>query len=379
MIQRDYNDTNFITSLRAIAILLVFLIHSGGAGLLEFGKIGNFIVNCGKYGVQIFFVISGFTIFSQFYSEKYTLKKFIFVRLSRISISYYPILFGLFVYINLGGTQFNGWADKFNNGGIDLANLLAHIAYLSPYYIKFQNTIIGVEWTLGIEVFFYLLFGWLIAFKFIKLNGKSFCLFGILFFILSLGLKILAKYFHWDPLFFSWLPFVYGYMFFLGGLAYYFRKLIHDSNGKLRADRSLISDRVLIAIILFFAVLAVSSDFFKIPDFLIELCFVIWTFLIIVFFDNKGKLSRALNNKGLLFIGSISYSFYLIHYMITSTFFKFHIAIIDFIVELVVTILVSFIWYYIFEKLIYTRVKKEIKKIKEDKGLRPQSSKLNEN
>jgi peptidoglycan/LPS O-acetylase OafA/YrhL len=254
-------------------------------------------------------------------------------------------------------------ANKFNNGGIDLANLLAHITYLSSYFIKFQNTIIGVEWTIGIEVFFYLLFGLLISFRFIKLNGKSFCLFGILFFILSLGLKILVKCYHWDPLFFYWTPFGYGYMFFLGGLAYYFRKSIHDSNGKWRADRNLISDRMLVAIILFFAVLAASAAFFKVSDFLIEFCFVIWTFLIIVFFDDKGKLSGVLNNKVLLFIGSISYSFYLIHYVITSTFFKFNIAIIDFMVELAITILGSFIWYYIFEKLIYTRVKREIKKV----------------
>lgn len=80
MLVRDYKDTNFITSLRAIAILFVFIIHSGGGGLRELGAMGNFFVDIGKYGVQMFFVISGFTIFNQFFSEKYTLKKFLLVR-----------------------------------------------------------------------------------------------------------------------------------------------------------------------------------------------------------------------------------------------------------------------------------------------------------
>ncbi|MEI6430521.1 MAG: acyltransferase family protein, partial [Pseudanabaena sp. ELA607] len=152
MLNRNYGDTDFITGLRAIAVMFVFLIHSGGGGLRELGPCGNFIVDCGKLGVQIFFVISGFTIFSQFFREKYTFKKFILVRLSRISLPYYPLLLILFTFNILGGHQFNGWAIQLNNGEIDMWNLLAHITYLSTYNLQWQNTIIGVEWTLGIEV-----------------------------------------------------------------------------------------------------------------------------------------------------------------------------------------------------------------------------------
>jgi peptidoglycan/LPS O-acetylase OafA/YrhL len=34
-IERHYDGTNFITGLRAIAVLMVFLIHSGGGGFVK--------------------------------------------------------------------------------------------------------------------------------------------------------------------------------------------------------------------------------------------------------------------------------------------------------------------------------------------------------
>jgi peptidoglycan/LPS O-acetylase OafA/YrhL len=356
MLQRNYNDTNFITSLRAIAILFVFLIHSGG-GLRELGPMGNFIVDSGKHGVQMFFIISGFTIFSQFFSEKYTLKKFLFVRLSRISIPYYPILIILFIYINYGGVQFNGWANKFNNGDIDMLNFLAHIFYFSPYSINFQNTIIGVEWTIGIEVFFYVLFGLIIHFKVLQLNNKSLSSIGISLLVLSLSMNLFAKVLKLDHLFVHWLPFKYGYMFFLGGLAYYFRK--KQNNKEII---TVMSDYLLLVIVLFFGAMVISSRFLQISRGIVELYFVVSTFLLIIFFNSNGKISFILNNKIAIFVGSISYSFYLIHFIVIGILPKSDIAIFDFIIAFVVTVTMSFAWYYLFENIIYSKVKNLIKK-----------------
>lgn len=356
MLQRNYNDTNFITSLRAIAILFVFLIHSGG-GLRELGPIWNFIVDSGKHGVQIFFVISGFTIFSQFFSEKYTLKKFLLVRLSRISIPYYPILIILFIYTNHGGVQFNGWANKFNNGDIDMLNLLAHIFYFSPYSINFQNTIIGVEWTIGIEVFFYVLFGLIIHFNILKLNNKSLFSVGISLLVLSLSMNLFAKVLRLDHLFVHWLPFKYGYMFFLGGLAYFFRP---QKNNK--KNRIFMSDYLLLVVSLFFLTMVVVSNFIEISRGIVELYFVVSTFLIIIFFNSSGKFSFILDNKMAIFVGSISYSFYLIHFIVIGVLPKSNIAIFDFVMAFVITLMMSFVWYYLFENIIYSKIKILIKK-----------------
>ncbi len=48
MVDKNYGDTNFLTSMRAIAILLVFLIHSGGGGLRLLSGWGDHLVDCGK-------------------------------------------------------------------------------------------------------------------------------------------------------------------------------------------------------------------------------------------------------------------------------------------------------------------------------------------
>ena len=57
---RQYDETNFVTSLRALAATMVLVIHT--AAFSSLGAIGDNITRCGKYGVEIFFVISGFSI-----------------------------------------------------------------------------------------------------------------------------------------------------------------------------------------------------------------------------------------------------------------------------------------------------------------------------
>lgn len=362
-IQRDYKSTNFITGLRAIAILLVFLIHSGGGGLRDMGSAANFLVDIGKFGVQIFFVISGFTIFNQFFTERYSLRDFLAVRLSRISIPYYPILLLLFIYIKMGGTQFNSWATLFNSGDISVGNLIAHITYLSPYFKNYQNTILGGEWTLGVEVFFYVVFGVLITYGIFKLSPRSFLLFGVVFFFISAALVVATKLLGLDAILMLWLPFGYGYMFFLGGLAYYLRNHLKDDRFFLRIklSRSAVSDFVLGALLLMLAIVVVFGNGIPYIGLFTELGFVIATFLLLVFFNSDGRLSILIENNVLLFLGSISYSFYLIHFMVVHTPDVVMSPAISFLVKLVVTTVLSFVWYWVFEKKAYNSIKRKIR------------------
>ena len=362
MLQRDYKETNFLTSIRAIAILLVFLIHSGGGGLRGLGPWGVLLVEMGKYGVQIFFVISGYTIFSQFYEEKYSLKGFWLIRIFRISIPYFPILIGIFIYLRLGGRNFNAWAYKFNNGAVGIRNMLAHFSYLSAYSLKYQNTIIGVEWTLAVEVFFYGLFGLLIHYKIFKLNILAFALFGLAFYLSSMLIQPIQEKYDLDLLLIHWMPFSYGYMFYLGGLAYYLRKLLNEKMyTKYPLLKACLSDFVLeITIIIFFYTLIYSNFATPLYD-LVEFEFVYATFFILIFFSNDGKLSGLLNNRFLITVGSFSFSFYLIHYIVILNTPQNTIPAVKFIIDLVISTAVSVLWYFIFEKLIYNKIKTTIK------------------
>ena len=66
---RRYGDTDFVTGLRCVAILMVLLVHTGAFS--EFGAIGQSVTDNGKFGVQIFFVIAGFTIYQNVSTSDY--------------------------------------------------------------------------------------------------------------------------------------------------------------------------------------------------------------------------------------------------------------------------------------------------------------------
>lgn len=89
-ILRQYGDTDFITGLRAIAATMVIVIHTGA--FRDFGQWGQAVTDAGKYGVDIFFVISGFTIAKTF-NESRDYKSYLVRRMVRIVLTCAPSFF----------------------------------------------------------------------------------------------------------------------------------------------------------------------------------------------------------------------------------------------------------------------------------------------
>jgi peptidoglycan/LPS O-acetylase OafA/YrhL len=359
---KNYGDTSFLTGMRAIAILLVFLIHSGGGGLRALSDWSNFLVDCGKYGVQVFFVISGYTIFSQFFQEKYTLKKFLLVRLTRLSLPYFPILIALFFYANAGGTVLNGWAKTINAGTIDAVNLLSHLTYLSPYDLRWQNSIIGIEWTLGVEVFFYVAVGLLIKIGIVQTHARSMAVFGVLSMIVFVVQLIAAKKLSLDPNFVHWLPFGYAPMFYLGGLAFVVRRQLKATypDGSSMARALCVGSRL--TVMMFFIGIITASTRMPLSGRIPEAFFVVATFITIVTYRD-GTSNGLLRSRPMQFMGSISFSFYLLHYLVILFVPNPTNAVLgNFIVQLVISITASVIWCEVFERRLYHRAKAYIKR-----------------
>ena len=88
-ILRVYGDTDFITGRRAIAATMVVMIHTGA--FADFGTMGQAITSAGKYGVDIFFVISGFTIAKTF-TEAKDYRSYLTRRVMRILPLYWFII-----------------------------------------------------------------------------------------------------------------------------------------------------------------------------------------------------------------------------------------------------------------------------------------------
>lgn len=148
---RSYGPTDFITGLRGIAAMMVVVVHTGA--FQDFGWLGVNVTGAGKYGVQVFFVISGFTIAATWDTGS-GYRDFIVRRLARIAPTYWFLIAVAATLFHLGLTPAPHFLKEFGSE-IDLYNLLMHATFLSFVDYRIANSIIGVEWTIPVEVFWY--------------------------------------------------------------------------------------------------------------------------------------------------------------------------------------------------------------------------------
>jgi len=145
----------FITGLRGYAALMVFLIHTGnlyGINRPFFNRMTEF----GKYGVIVFFVISSFTIcLSIARKDKFNFKKYLSRRFFRIAPLYFLISIICFAF---GGAISGGayYMHLFGLSPYDPLNLVTHLTFTSLLMQQYQNSLVGVEWTVPLEFAYYL-------------------------------------------------------------------------------------------------------------------------------------------------------------------------------------------------------------------------------
>jgi len=141
-----------IQFLRAIAALAVVFYHTSAqyfaAGGEATGNIFSFMSQVGYVGVDVFFVISGYIMWIT--TKKVNgfrgAKKFIYARLTRIYLGYWPFFFFLLVAYYFGSSL----------DGFDL---------LGSFFLTVSSTgklLLQVAWTLQYELYFYLFFSLLL-------------------------------------------------------------------------------------------------------------------------------------------------------------------------------------------------------------------------
>ncbi len=294
---RSYGDTDFITGLRAIAAFMVIAIHTGA--FRDFGLLGNVITDNGKYGVQVFFVISGFTI-AQTYRTASGFWPYFGRRFMRIAPLYYFLVLVGFALILTQSIPTPYWMDYYGSQP-DLYNLLMHLSFLSPLDARVTASILGVEWTIPIEMFWYLVLPLFLPIALIR-RRVVMVLAGLL--VLAAATRAIG-HFTLPPSGAHFLPFTYGAYFFLGALCDALRR---EWVAGAIADRM----RWLYASYGLFA-LALTTDIG-----VNSALFGIATAGIIVFHPGSNLRKGVLGARPILFLGSISYSLYLIHYLIIS-------------------------------------------------------------
>ncbi|MBN8836637.1 MAG: acyltransferase [Sphingobacteriia bacterium] len=147
-----------IDALRGIASFMVFMLHVSVNPVFSWFnsvKLSN-LFQFGKYGVDIFFVISGFVIPYAMFTRGFSLRKdfrsFFLRRLTRIELPYVvSIAFVLLLtYLSASSSLYQGQ----KNIQIDFSNIPAHLTYTNYFFGKpYFN---DVYWTLAIEIQYYI-------------------------------------------------------------------------------------------------------------------------------------------------------------------------------------------------------------------------------
>jgi exopolysaccharide production protein ExoZ len=333
---RNYGRTDFITGFRAIAATMVVIIHTGAFS--ELGVLGLNITMAGKYGVDIFFVISGFTIAKTFMEAK-NYQVYITKRLWRIVPLYFFVITIVTILLIYEVLVPNNYAEKY---GVtpDLYNYIFHLSMISYFDYRIASSILGIEWTIPIEVFWYVMLPYFIFYT------KTFPRVLIMV-LLCLFLTLLASYFSKQifgtvqPI--KWSPIAYGHLFFIGATSYFARINFEKSNG--------IAPTLCIyfATVIFFLSLIVN---FSGRSEVLALSTAI--FIVFMRDDRAVFINSILSSKPLIFLGSISYSIYLIHMPIINIINKygviFHSKTLYFIIVFGITIILSMITYLFIEK-----------------------------
>ncbi len=186
---------NSIHALRGLASLWVCWFHltRGGVAFPTWGPLRATGIN-GWLGVEMFFVISGFIIPYVLYKSRYTLgeyKHFAMKRLIRLEPPYLVSIV-LILFLNYASTLSSLY--KGPPFGLDVTQLMLHLGYLIPFsnYIWINDAF----WTLAIEFQYYLLLG--LVFPFLMRTKTLGIIISILFMIAAFAIdtdKVVLKWF----------------------------------------------------------------------------------------------------------------------------------------------------------------------------------------
>jgi len=145
------NDSKItsITLLRAIAALLVCFVHIQIFSKIQISPRTDEMIDNGRHGVEIFFVISGFILPYSLYKKNYALKdffSFLLRRSARIDPPYWCII-ALSIFAGVIPVSI-----------VSFKSVALRVLYLVPFS-KDTSWYLGSFWTLSVEFQFYLLLG----------------------------------------------------------------------------------------------------------------------------------------------------------------------------------------------------------------------------
>lgn len=298
--------------LRAIAVVAVCFCHFGYALYAEnsYNDLFVFFYNYGKYGVQIFFVVSGFVIPLSLYMARYSSDYYFRFLLKRFIRLHPPYLVALAITLLLSFFSYR------IRGLVYPETIESIIASLFYFHFPVDNP---VFWTLAVEAEYYLFIG--LFYSLIIKKPKIYVLVFIPVLIL-IGQSKLTDYI----LFFSYI------IYFLIGIIGF---MIYTNQGSKVLNAVALLMLLPLAYTLYGATEALVAS--------TTIGFILW------YTNSIGRITN--------FTGEISYSLYLIHFPIGIKFINLLNPYFSptnkwmlFIITSFVITFLSWIFYKIFEK-----------------------------
>jgi peptidoglycan/LPS O-acetylase OafA/YrhL len=149
------SQTQFLTGIRGYAALGVIMVHCSGAFKGHNEYVDNFL-NFGKYGVVAFFVLSAFSLSISMHhsppNSKRNLAHYFIRRFWRIMPLYAIVCVAVWAMINFTGNMLTPSGVSSSSG----TDLFMHLSLLNAFNHKYAHSIIGVEWTIQLEMLAYL-------------------------------------------------------------------------------------------------------------------------------------------------------------------------------------------------------------------------------
>lgn len=299
---------DFLDALRGIAALGVIMTHTGAIGIHPDSEILKSIAVTGSRGVQLFYVISAFSLYLSLHSrlgERHLIKKYFVRRFFRIApLWWFAIVLYMFIYL----VGYNIYFEK-----IEVWQVVAAFFFLHGMHPCSISQVVPGGWSIAVETGFYMILPLIFIY-----SGNVFCVFRL--FVISIFLENILRrillytlprifptigfesFHHYsDYWLVSQLP-----IFMAGILSFYFFNFF--SSYKLNKGKSHF-DKWLLVLCLLMVVAFIDATTFKNIIKNDVLYGVAFAFIVpILTCCQAGWISKVF-----IFFGTISYSLYLMH------------------------------------------------------------------
>jgi peptidoglycan/LPS O-acetylase OafA/YrhL len=319
-------DSSFIIDfIRVLACEMVVVCHAIGLYSIYFDlketNTNIYYSLCsllGSIGVTLFFIVSGIVISNSLFkkieeNKSYKFRNFFVDRFSRIYSGLVPCLFFVFICDIL---IFSINADlfyKFTNidfiidkSGIVIKNFIGSLLMIQNMKLIGTKTpaFMGVVWTLNIEWWLYLLFGW-VVFNYNKLSKHNYYLFAP---ILIFGYYPIQEFYSTNH---QNLPFVW-IMGVVITIIYLKTKTVD-----VKIDYYIL----IVLTMIFFRITLNSYRNTGYYDIILELLIVVLVSLLTIKYKDQNNFDKTSFKRIIVFMSKYSFTLYLIHYVIEGLIF----------------------------------------------------------